>query len=74
MLSETLERNAAPPTVYRALDFLQTHGLVRRINSMSADIGCPHPEQPYESSLLICEQCHKTVELTGLCPNCRKPN
>ena len=29
-------QNAAPPTVYRALDFLQQHGLVHRIASLNA--------------------------------------
>ena len=33
-------RNAMPPTVYRALDFLQEQGLIHRIASLNAFIGC----------------------------------
>ena len=32
---------AAPPTVYRALDFLVDQGLVHRIESLNAFVGCP---------------------------------
>src|SRR5699024_7737219 len=32
--------NAAPITVYRALDFLQEAGLVHRIESLNAFVGC----------------------------------
>ncbi|MDX2494940.1 MAG: hypothetical protein QNK27_08275, partial [Desulfuromusa sp.] len=38
---------AAPPTVYRALDFLLDLGLVHRINSLNAYVGCIHPEYPH---------------------------
>src|SRR3954453_3718975 len=34
----------APPTVYRALEFLIAHGLVHRIASLNAFIGCVHPD------------------------------
>ena len=33
-------RNAAPPTVYRALDFLLEQGLVHRVERLSAFVGC----------------------------------
>ena len=36
-------RSAAPPTVYRALDFLMGVGLVHRIESLNAYVGCAHP-------------------------------
>src|SRR5690554_7748809 len=91
--------NAAPPTVYRALEFLQQQGLVHRIASLNAFVGCPHPEHPHQGSFLICRRCRstseldsasihavleksaaelgfqveqETVEVTGLCPNCRQ--
>ena len=35
----------APPTVYRALEFLLTHGLVHRLSSLNAFIGCS-PSRP----------------------------
>ncbi len=55
--------NSAPPTVYRALDFLQEQGLVHRIASLNAFIGCSHPEHQCSNSFLICTQCQSVVEL-----------
>ncbi|NVK40774.1 MAG: transcriptional repressor [Oceanospirillaceae bacterium] len=55
--------NSAPPTVYRALEFLQNQGLVHRIASLNAFIGCPHPEQSHQGCFLICRDCHCTLEL-----------
>ncbi|ANG61034.1 Fur family transcriptional regulator [Marinobacterium aestuarii] len=55
--------NSAPPTVYRALDFLQTQGLVHRIASLNAFIGCPHPGPAHQGCFLICRNCSCTVEL-----------
>lgn len=64
MLSEEDgRRRAAPPTVYRALDFLQEHGLVHRIASLNAFIGCSHPGRTHQGQFLICRQCHSAVEL-----------
>src|SRR5919204_1424092 len=43
---EALRRShpgAAPPTVYRALDFLIEHGLIHRIESLNAYVGCSRP-------------------------------
>lgn len=97
---ELLQRDSrtAPPTVYRALDFLQQLGLVHRIASLNAYIGCAHPGAPHDGQFLICESCQslaeldvptitsaieesaaksgfatrrQTVEILGLCPNCR---
>jgi Fur family zinc uptake transcriptional regulator len=56
-------RQPAPPTVYRALDFLQEHGLVHRIASLNAFVGCPHPGHVSQGQFLICTQCASTVEL-----------
>lgn len=55
--------NSAPPTVYRALEFLQEQGLVHRIASLNAFVGCPHPEQAHQGCFLICRRCHSTSEL-----------
>ena len=57
------DRKAAPPTVYRALEFLHAHGLVHRIESLNAYIGCVRPDQPHAGQFLICEACGATVEL-----------
>ncbi len=55
--------NSAPPTVYRALDFLQEQGLVHRIASLNAYIGCPHPGERHQGSFLICSRCSTTQEI-----------
>ncbi|KEA62459.1 Zinc uptake regulation protein ZUR [Marinobacterium lacunae] len=55
--------NSAPPTVYRALEFLQEQGFVHRIASLNAYVGCPHPERPHRSGFLICRNCKRAVEL-----------
>ena len=56
-------RRAAPPTVYRALDFLLENGLVHRIASLNAFIGCSHPARPHQGQFLICRNCHTAIEL-----------
>ena len=56
-------RRAAPPTVYRALDFLLQHGLVHRVASLNAYVGCAHPGHPGEGQFLICTQCGVAAEL-----------
>ncbi|WP_263263545.1 Fur family transcriptional regulator [Pseudomonas sp. RIT-PI-S] len=63
VLSEQDGRRAAPPTVYRALDFLLENGLVHRIASLNAFIGCIHPEHVHQGQFLICRSCHVAVEL-----------
>ncbi len=54
---------AAPPTVYRALDFLLGLGLVHRIASLNAYVGCIHPEYPHDGQFLICKSCKAYAEL-----------
>lgn len=63
VLSELDGRRAAPPTVYRALDFLLENGLVHRIASLNAFIGCSHPEHAHQGQFLICRNCHAAIEL-----------
>ncbi|MDJ0972102.1 MAG: Fur family transcriptional regulator [Kiloniellales bacterium] len=90
---------AAPPTVYRALDFLLEQGLIHRIESLNAFVGCADPAEAHASQFLICQDCgaaaelqdpainralarsagslgflvkDKTVELRGLCAQCRE--
>lgn len=57
------EGRAAPPTVYRALDFLQEMGLVHRIVSLNAYVGCCQPGSAHDGQFLICEACHALAEL-----------
>lgn len=56
-------RALAPPTVYRALDFLLEQGLVHKIESLHAFVGCDHPGQPHASQFLICDRCGAVTEL-----------
>lgn len=63
---------AAPPTVYRALEFLQDHGLVHKVERLNAYIGCTDAghahahgaEHGHAHQFLICRSCGTTVELT----------
>jgi len=55
--------NAAPPTIYRALDFLLENGLVHRLESLNAYVGCDQPEAPHTAQFLICKQCRRVAEL-----------
>lgn len=55
--------NSAPPTVYRALDFLLELGLIHRITSFNAYIGCNHPEEAHPTGFFICRQCGNATEL-----------
>jgi len=89
---------AQPPTVYRALEFLAENGLIHRIESLNAYVGCAAPNERHVGQFLICTGCQSaaelddpgigtaiaarakeigfsvtraTVEIAGLCPNCR---
>lgn len=57
--------NAAPPTVYRALDFLQQYGLVHRIASLNAFVGCTHAGTRHQGMFLICHRCGNVLELAA---------
>ncbi len=54
---------AAPPTVYRALDFLREHGLIHRIESLNAFVGCCAPGQAHAGQFLICSDCGMAAEI-----------
>jgi Fur family transcriptional regulator, zinc uptake regulator len=59
-------RNAAPPTVYRALDFLLAHGLVHRLESRNAYIGCCAADEHGAECFLICHACGTVAEIEDL--------
>ena len=56
-------RSAAPPTVYRALDFLLEQGLIHRIESLNAFVGCAAPDAAHAGQFLICSNCGVAAEL-----------
>ncbi len=57
------DRGAAPPTVYRALEFLLEQGLIHKLESLNAFIGCDHPQDRHVSQFLICTKCGSAVEI-----------
>ncbi|CAB3706557.1 Zinc uptake regulation protein [Paraburkholderia rhynchosiae] len=54
---------SAPPTVYRALDFLLSAGLVHRIESINAFTVCHDLTQCQHGILVVCQQCGSVTEL-----------
>jgi Fur family zinc uptake transcriptional regulator len=57
-------RGAAPPTVYRALDFLLAHGLIHKLERLAAFVGCvAHEHEAHAAQFLICTGCHRVIEL-----------
>ena len=57
------KRNAEPPTVYRALDFLLAHSLAHKIESLNAYVGCSRPSGRHGGQFLICSGCQQVAEL-----------
>ncbi len=55
-------RPAAPPTVYRTLDFLLEKGLIHRLTSINAYIPCCHPREGHQAAFLICTECKSVKE------------
>ncbi|MEN8174425.1 MAG: Fur family transcriptional regulator [Pseudomonadota bacterium] len=54
---------AAPPTVYRALEFLLDAGLVHRVESLNAYVGCADPAHAHQGQFFVCENCHAMAEV-----------
>ncbi len=54
---------AAPPTVYRALDFLLEHGFIHRLASINAYTSCHHPSEQHTVPFFICDVCSGATEL-----------
>lgn len=62
LLSQREGRRIMPPTIYRTLDFLVELGLVHKISSINAFIGCPFPEKRHNQMFLLCHRCGAAVE------------
>lgn len=67
------DKQAKPPTIYRALDFLVRMGLAHRIESLNAFVACGIGACARSTIFLICEKCggaeefdagHALVDLT----------
>ncbi len=60
---KTEKGSAAPPTVYRALDFLLEQGFIHRLASINAFVSCHHPQVQHSVPFLICDKCQNSVEM-----------
>jgi len=58
-------RPGAPPTVYRALDFLLEQGLIHRLASLNVFTGCRQPGSHHGGQFLICQECGLVDELNN---------
>ena len=56
---------AKPPTVYRALEFLERKGLAHRIASISAYVACTSGGRDHAAAFLICDCCGATQEVSS---------
>lgn len=56
------EKQAKPPTIYRALDFLVRLGLAHRIESLNAFVACDIGACERSTIFLICEKCGAAEE------------
>jgi Fur family zinc uptake transcriptional regulator len=57
-------RAPAPMTVYRALEFLVSAGLIHRLDSLNAFVGCPRADDVHAPQLLVCRLCQRVEEIT----------
>ncbi len=55
--------SAAPPTIYRALDFLLEHRFIHKLESINSFVGCHHPNEVHQVPFLICDVCANAVEV-----------
>ena len=56
------QKNPKPPTAYRALDFLVTHGFAHKIERLNAFAACMHPGEHHTPAFLICRKCDAVAE------------
>ncbi len=63
-LIRDVQPGAAPPTVYRALDFLVEEGLVHRLDAINAWSACLDAAGKPHDLLVVCTQCGAVAELS----------
>jgi Fur family zinc uptake transcriptional regulator len=56
---------AKPPTVYRALEFLEREGLAHRIESLAAYVACSGEAGVHAAAFLLCDCCGRTEEIAA---------
>lgn len=57
-----LTGKSAPPTIYRALEFLLQHGFIHKLESINAYTGCHHPSERHSAPFFICDECGHATE------------
>lgn len=60
---QKIRGHAAPPTVYRALDFLVDVGILHRTESLNGFIFCADFEHEHVSVITNCRDCGRTEEV-----------
>lgn len=58
------QAGAAPPTVYRALDFLVEEGLIHRLDAVNAWAACLDAAGQPHDLLVVCTRCGAVAELS----------
>jgi Fur family zinc uptake transcriptional regulator len=59
-----VQPGAAPPTIYRALDFLVEEGLVHRLDAINAWTACLDAAGEPHDLLVVCTRCGAVAELS----------
>lgn len=57
-----LGASTKPPTVYRALEFLEALGLIHRVDSLKAYVACTGLDHRHHAAFFICGRCGLTKE------------
>ncbi|GGI92033.1 transcriptional repressor [Legionella impletisoli] len=56
--------NAKPPSIYRALDFFLSQGIVHKIESIQSFTLCCEPDKQLVSEvLMVCDHCRQVTEM-----------
>ena len=57
--------SAAPPTVYRALEFLVEQGILHRVEALNGYVVCRHLDCAHPSVIMTCRDCGKVDEMAA---------
>ena len=55
----------APPTIYRTLDVLRAEGIVHKLETLNAYIGCGKPDSQHVGQFMICRHCYSVAEMAS---------
>ncbi len=60
---EQMGEKLNPPTIYRALDFLLSNGLIHRLESLNSYAPCHDHEDYHHGQFIICSDCDDVTEI-----------